>query len=194
MSVQFQQEGKDVPLASWKLNAFGALRIVFGVIWGIDAWFKWQPDFINTFATYLMGAQEDQPTWVHHWIGFWLNVVHVDPTVFAYMVAVGETAIAIALLLGVFTNVTVVAGSLLSLMIWSTAEGFGGPYTSGATDVGSAVIYPLVFVGLFLVSAGMYLGFDRKLTAALGPLGFLASGRIRSRASGPTFAARLASN
>ena len=194
MSVQIQQEGKDVPLASWKLNSFGALRIVFGVIWGIDAWFKWQPDFINSFSTYLTGAQADQPTWVHHWIGFWINVVGVDPTVFAYLVAIGETAIAVALILGVFTNLTVVLGSLLSLMIWSTAEGFGGPYTSGSTDVGAAIIYPLVFAGLFLASAGLYLGFDRKLTAALGSLGFLASGRIRGQASAPKFVARTVSS
>ena len=194
MSVQVQQEGKDGPLASWKLNAFGALRILFGVIWGIDAWFKWQPDFINSFTTYLSGAQADQPTWVHHWIGFWINVVGVDPTVFAYLVAIGETAIAVALILGVFTNLTVVLGSLLSLMIWSTAEGFGGPYTSGSTDVGAAVIYPLVFAGLFLASAGLYLGFDRKLTAALGRLGFLASGQIRNKASAPKLVARPVSN
>ena len=166
-------------LASWRLTGIGVLRIVFGIVWAIDAWFKWQPGFISDFSTYLSGAQQDQPTWVHHWIGFWINVVGVDPSVFAYLVAIGETAIAIALIFGVFTNLTVVFGSLLSLAIWSTAEGFGGPYTSGSTDIGAAVIYPLVFAGLFLSSAGLYLGFDRKLTRALGRFGYLASGAFR---------------
>lgn len=179
MSVQGRPQGKNSPLAAWQPNGFGVVRIVFGIVWAIDAWFKWQPDFVNGFATYLMGAQEGQPAWVHHWIGFWLNVVHIDPTVFAYLVAIGETAIALALILGVFTNLTVVGGSILSLMIWSTAEGFGGPYTSGTTDIGAAVIYPLVFAGLFLSSAGLYVGLDGKLTAALRRLGFLASGQIR---------------
>jgi hypothetical protein len=31
------------------------------------------------------------------------------------------------------------------MLVWSTAEGFGGPYTSGASDIGTAVVYALVF-------------------------------------------------
>ena len=181
MATPVKQEGENAPLASWRLNGIGLLRIVFGVVWGIDAWFKWQPGFINGFSDYLSGAQADQPTWVHHWIGFWINAVGIDPTLFAYLVAIGETAIAVALILGVFTNLTVVVGTLLSLAIWSTAEAFGGPYQTGSTDIGAAVIYVLVFAGLFLASSGLYLGFDRKLTAALGRFGFLASGPIRRR-------------
>jgi nitrite reductase (NO-forming) len=41
---------------------------------------------------------------------------------------------------------------LFSLLIWSTAEGFGGPYTSGASDVGTALIYAVVFAGLLALS------------------------------------------
>ena len=179
MATQVKQEGENAPLASWRLNGIGVLRIVFGVVWGIDAWLKWQPGFINGFADYLRGAQDGQPTWVHHWIGFWINAVGIDPTLFAYLIAVGETAIAIALILGVFTNLTAVVGTLLSLAIWSTAEAFGGPYQTGSTDIGAAVIYVLVFAGLFLASSGLFLGFDRRLTSALGRFGFLASGPIR---------------
>lgn len=29
--------------AQWRLNGIGLLRILFGIVWGIDAWFKWQP-------------------------------------------------------------------------------------------------------------------------------------------------------
>ncbi len=36
-------------LAGWRLQGIGVLRIVFGLVWAIDAWFKWQPDFINNF-------------------------------------------------------------------------------------------------------------------------------------------------
>jgi uncharacterized membrane protein YphA (DoxX/SURF4 family) len=163
-------------LAQWRLNGIGLLRILFGIVWGIDAWFKWQPDFVNNFTTYLSGAQAGQPWPIHHWIGFWINTVGINPTFFAYATAAGETAIAIALIVGAFTNLTAVVGSLLALVIWSTAEGFGGPYHAGSTDVGAAIIYPLVFAGLFLSSAGMYYGVDRKLTAALGRFGYLASG------------------
>ena len=171
-------------LASWWLIGIGVLRIVFGAVWGIDAWFKWQPDFVNNFSSYLSGAQEGQPLLIHHWIGLWVKTVGIDPTVFAYAVAVGETAIALALILGVLTNLTAVVGALMALVIWSTAEGFGRPYQAGSTDIGAAVIYVLVFAGLFLSSAGLYLGLDRRLTASLGGLGFLASGSFQRRALG----------
>ena len=176
MSEKLQSGSTRGALAGWRLQGIGVLRIVFGLVWAIDAWFKWQPGFINNFSDYLTGAQQDQPLLVHHWIGFWINVIKVDPHVFAYLVAIGETAVALGLILGVFSNLTNLAGVLLSLVIWSTAEGFGGPYKAGSTDIGAAIIYVLVFAGLFLSSAGLYLGLDRKLTPALGRLGILASG------------------
>jgi thiosulfate dehydrogenase (quinone) large subunit len=171
--------------APWRLKGIGLLRILFGIIWGIDAWFKWQPGFIQGFTDYLAGAQQNQPWPVHHWIGFWINTVGLDPTVFAYGVAIGETAIAIALILGAFNNLTAVVGSLVSVAIWSTAEGFGGPYKTGSTDIGAAIIYVLVFAGLFLSFAGLHYGVDRWLTTKLGRLGFLAAGGF-ARAEAPT--------
>ena len=165
-------------ISSWRRNGIGVLRIVFGAIWAVDAWFKWQPSFINNFADYLNGAQKDQPLLIHHWIGFWINSVGLDPIVFAYVVAASETLIAVALIFGVFTNLTAVYGAVLSLLIWSTAEGFGGPYASGSADIGAAVIYVLVFAGLFLASSGLYLGLDRRMAPHMGRFGFLASGTI----------------
>ena len=165
----------EVP-STWRLSGLGILRIAFGIVWGIDAWFKWQPGFVNSFSDYLHDAGTDQPAAVQSWIGFWTNVVHVDPTVFAYLVAAGETAIAIALILGVFSNLTYLVGTLLAVVIWSTAEGFGGPYQAGSTDIGAAIIYVVVFAGLFLSTAGTYLGLDRRLTPRLGRWGVLASG------------------
>ncbi|HVC76507.1 MAG TPA: hypothetical protein VND96_08320 [Candidatus Micrarchaeaceae archaeon] len=170
----------------WRLKGIGLLRILFGIVWGIDAWFKWQPDFINNFTTYLNGAQDGQPWPIHHWIVFWTNTVGIDPTFFAYATAVGETAIAIALIVGAFSNLTAVVGILLSIVIWATAEGFGGPYVAGSTDIGAAIIYPLVFAGLFLSSAGLYYGVDRKLTSALGRFGYLASGAFTRKPKAAT--------
>lgn len=57
-----------------------------------------------------------------------------------------ETAIAIGLLLGLARRLTYFGGALFSLLIWSTAEGFGGPYTLGATNIGPALVYALVFL------------------------------------------------
>ena len=164
--------------AAWRLQGIGLLRIIFGIVWAIDAWFKWQPDFIHKFTDYLTGAQDGQPAAVQAWISFWVKVVQVDPHLFAYIVAIGETAVAIALVFGVLSNLADVGGALLMLVVWSTAEGFGGPYAAGSTDIGAAIIYVLVFAGLFLSSAGLYLGLDRRVSRLLGPLAFLASGRV----------------
>lgn len=172
--LTLRNTNREMP-APWRRNGIGILRILFGVVWAVDAWFKWQSDFIDNFTSYLTGAHHGQPIPVQKWIGFWIRVVKVDPHVFAHLVAIGETAVAVALILGVFTNLASLLGILLSLVIWSTAEGFGGPYQAGSTDIGGAVIYALVFVGLFLSSAGLYLGLDRRLTLALGRLGIFAS-------------------
>ncbi len=174
-----QLPGVHSTLVPWRLTGIGMLRIVFGLVWAIDAYFKWQPDFVGKFMDYLTDASQGQAPAVQGWINFWMNIIHVNPQFFAYLVAAGETAVAIGLIFGLLSNLTSVVGILLSLVIWSTAEGFGGPYVAGSTDIGSAIIYVLVFVGLFLSSAGLYLGLDRRLTPSLGRWGFLASGPIR---------------
>ena len=182
MSVQSAPTTSDAEdttatrLAPWQVKGIAGLRIVFGVVWLVDAWFKWQPDFIGHFSSYLTGSLDGQPAWVQAWINFWINVVKVDPHVFAHLVAIGETAVALGLILGVFMNLTNLVGILLSTVIWTTAEGFGGPYQPGSTDIGAAIIYVLVFVGLFLSLSGLMFGLDRKLTPKLGRLGLLASG------------------
>ena len=162
----------------WRRKAFGILRIVFGLTWAIDAQFKWQPDFQTGFVKYLTGALDGQPFLVKTWIGFWIQIVKVDPQVFAVIVAVSETALAVALILGVLSNLADLGGVLLTLVIWSTAEGFGGPYKAGSTDIGTAIIYFFVFVALFISQSGLYLGLDRRLTPMLGRWGWLASGPL----------------
>jgi len=49
-------------LAPWRQTGIGLLRIAFGLVWAIDAWFKWQPAFINNFTNYLTGAKQDACT------------------------------------------------------------------------------------------------------------------------------------
>jgi uncharacterized membrane protein YphA (DoxX/SURF4 family) len=177
MKTQRTSSLAETTLSPWRWKGIAGLRIVFGLVWAIDAWFKWQPDFIHKFTDYLSGALDGQPPAVAAWINFWINVVKVDPHFFAYAVAIGETAVALGLIFGALSNLTNIGGILLSVVIWATAEGFGGPYTPGSTDIGAAIIYVLVFVGLFLANAGMYYGVDQWLTDKLGALSFLASAR-----------------
>lgn len=166
------------PLAAWRLWGLGLVRIAFGIVWAADAWLKWQPAFLNHVTSQLAGVLAGQPAPVKSWISFWVRIVSINPHAFATVEAIMETALAVALLLGAFTQLAAVCGALLSLYIWSTAEGFGGPYGPGSVQIGPSVVYVLVWAALFLTSAGLYLGVDRYLTPRLGRWGFLASGPL----------------
>lgn len=148
------------------------LRIVFGCIWAVDAYFKWQPTFLNNFTNYLTMGAQGQPALVQAWIDLWVHTVNVDPHFFAIAAALAETAIAIGLLFGLLTKIATAGGIAMTLVIWSTAEGFGGPYVAGSTDIGAAIIYVLVFIALWLGNSWRTLSIDawvkRKYSFFLG--------------------------
>lgn len=156
-------------------------RILFGVVWAIDATFKWQPAFANNFVSYLQETYDGQPAIIQGWLNTWIKFVSINPHLFARIVALGETGIAIGLLLGLFSNLAYAAGTLLSIVIWAVPEGFGGPYTPGATDIGTGIIYVFGFLGLYLLSAGWHYGLDRIIRDKLGRWKFLSSGPIEEK-------------
>jgi nitrite reductase (NO-forming) len=129
-----------------------ALRITFGVIWLIDAALKWLPGFRSGYMSTIMGEAQGQPGWLQPWFNVWIRFQHPDATSLAYLAAVIETLIAVALIAGFARKLTYISAIVFSLLIWGTAEGFGGPYTSGASDIGTAVIYAVVFAGLLTLS------------------------------------------
>jgi nitrite reductase (NO-forming) len=135
--------------ATWPTDA---LRIGFGIIWLVDAALKWLPGFRSGYMPTIMGEADGQPGWLKPWYHFWINAQHPDATFMAFLVAVLETLIAVALITGFARKLTYGAAIVFSLLIWGTAEGFGGPYTSGASDIGTAVIYAVVFAGLLALS------------------------------------------
>ena len=128
------------------------LRVGFGVIWLIDAVLKWLPGFRKDYMDTIMGQADGQPGWLKPWFRWWIDLQHPHPAFFAYLVAVVETLVALAIIAGFARKLTYSAAIVFSLLIWSTAEGFGGPYTSGASDVGTAIIYAVVFAALLLFS------------------------------------------
>ena len=67
----------------------------------------------------------------------------------AYATAAIETLIAAALILGLARRATYLGGIVWSIAIWTIPEGFGGSFLSGATDIGTAIMYALVFVVLY---------------------------------------------
>src|SRR5215469_17893708 len=147
MAQQTAASGRYAP--AWPKDA---LRIGFGIIWLIDAVLKWLPGFKDSYMSTIMGIKAGQPGWLQPWFQFWISLQHPAATFFWALVATCETLIALALIFGFARKLTYCAAIVFSLLIWSTAEGFGGPYTSGASDIGTAVIYAVVFAGLLALS------------------------------------------
>src|SRR6266536_3681287 len=138
------------PDANWPKTL---LRIGFGVIWLIDAILKWLPGFRSGYMDTIIGQAQGQPGWLKPWFDFWINLQHPRAVFFAYLVAAVETLIAVALIAGFARKLTYISAATFSVLIWATSEGFGGPYTSGAADIGTGVIYAVLFLGLLALSA-----------------------------------------
>jgi thiosulfate dehydrogenase (quinone) large subunit len=126
-----------------------ALRIIFGLIWAIDACFKWQPAFRSGFLDQIQGAASGQPNWLQGWFNFWIHLLSHNPHLFALIVAIVETLIALFLIFGIARRATYLWAAVFSLLIWSIAEGFGGPYSATSTDIGTGIIYAIVFLSLY---------------------------------------------
>ncbi|MGH8184734.1 MAG: multicopper oxidase domain-containing protein [Rhodanobacteraceae bacterium] len=133
---------------AWPAVASAALRIAFGIIWAVGAAFTWSSRFAANYVGYLHNAAQGQPAWSAWWFDMWIAIVEPHAMVFVWLTRIAETLLALALLLGFARRTAYVLGALFSLLIWSTAEGFGGPYTVGAANMGTAITYVLVFIAL----------------------------------------------
>src|ERR1700683_5388583 len=108
MASTLTPAGRSFP--SWPKYA---LRITFGVIWLIDAVLKWLPGFRSGYSGMISGAGQGQPGWLHWWFSFWINLQSPHPGFYAYLVAVLETLVALAVLLGVARKVSyIVCGAV----------------------------------------------------------------------------------
>jgi hypothetical protein len=125
------------------------LRVTFGLVWALDAYLKWKPDFIRQYADDVASAAHGQPDVLRPWFHFWRDLIAHDPHAFAYATAAIETLIAAGLLLGLLRRALYIGGAIWSLAIWTVPEGFGGSFLAGATDIGTAIMYAFVFVALY---------------------------------------------
>jgi nitrite reductase (NO-forming) len=141
--------GENAPVPSWPKSA---VRIGFGLIWLVDAVFKWLPDFHKGILGMAQGAASGQPAWLHWWFNLWVGAVKAHPDFWAYGIAVLETGIALALIFGFARKTTYIVTIVSALFIWGVAEGFGGPYNGASTDIGAAVMYAVVAVSLLVGS------------------------------------------
>lgn len=133
-------------------RAKDAFRIAFGVIWLIDAGFKWNPSFAHGFRDMVNTAGQGQPSWLHWFYTLTHSMFTPHAFVWAYAIASLETLIGLALVLGFARKSAYVITAVTGLGIWAVAEGFGGPYNSASTDIGAAVMYAVVALGLLALN------------------------------------------
>jgi nitrite reductase (NO-forming) len=126
-----------------------ALRIAFGLIWAVDAGFKWTGSFVHGFRDTISSAGQGQPSWLRPWFHFWLKTVGNHGTFFAYATAAAETVLAFGLIFGFGRRIVYALAFVFGLWIWAIPEGFGGPYSSGSTDIGAGVVYAVVAAALY---------------------------------------------
>jgi nitrite reductase (NO-forming) len=143
---QVPRRGRTHP-ATWLVPMF------FGLIWAIDAWFKWQPEFQHSFMKIVQGGAESQPSWLGSWYQFWQTSLRPYAPSLALVTAIVETIIAVALIVGFARKPLYIIGALWSLGIWAIPEGFGNTSRADYTDIGTSIIYVTVFAALWALDA-----------------------------------------
>jgi uncharacterized membrane protein YphA (DoxX/SURF4 family) len=152
------------PQEARRAHLFALLRILFGVVWAIDAAYKWEPAFRDQTlqAQFSRHLDKIHTPVIHGWIDLWYQVALHQRDAFGIAIAVIETVIAIGLLTGSYSRLVFIGGALFSAGIWTAAEGMGLPIQAGQTDIGTSCIYVLVFIGLFIGAAGSAWSLDAR--------------------------------
>jgi uncharacterized membrane protein YphA (DoxX/SURF4 family) len=161
-----------------RLHGAAVVRIGFGIVWAIDASFKWLPGFIHgeTLNDELGKASTINTPVIHQWIQLWHSAATAAPGAFAVGTAIIESLIALGLVFGAFTNLVCVGSAVFSFGIWSAAEGFHLPWSKpGITDIGPSVAYIFAALALVYAYAGATWSIDTRLRPALGSLAWLSS-------------------
>ncbi len=135
---------------AWLLSL--GLRVIFGLVWLIDGALKFQPGIPSVFPSLIQNVSIGQPAWLMPWFNYWHGVVGANPVFWVYLIGTGEILLALGLIFGFMKKITYSAGIMLSLLIWAVPEGFGGPYGPSSTDIGTGIIYALLFVALIVIN------------------------------------------
>jgi nitrite reductase (NO-forming) len=136
--------------AASNVQGYWIARLLFGLIWGIDATLKWLPGFRDNYLMMIRDSAQGQPSWLLPFFHLADRAMTPAPGLFATLTALAETAVCLSLLLGLAQRAGFIFGAVLGLLIWAVGEGFGGPYGTGATDIGCAVMYSVMFAALLL--------------------------------------------
>ncbi|MGB5490639.1 MAG: DoxX family protein [Woeseiaceae bacterium] len=112
------------------------------------------PDFANGLAGFVSGRLEDSAGFIRPFLE---SVVLPNNGVFAFLVAWGELAMGLALIMGLATRWASIAGALLVGVFWATkGQGFLDAQNHD-------VIWFMIFVVLATVHAGRAHSLDERL-------------------------------
>lgn len=98
--------GRRWASATRRIVAIALLRIVFGVIWAVDASLKWQPAFQANFSQIVSGVALGQPGFLSWGFSVWQLIVSGRVPIFAGLTATTETYLAFALITGFARKLT----------------------------------------------------------------------------------------
>lgn len=129
------------------------LRIFVGVIWAGDAVLKFLPGATPLTAYYLLVSQAGLQPSVSGWFSFWASLVASNPGLWWYGAGIIEFLLAASLIFGLARRLAYAGGSVFSLALWLTAEGFGGPYEVGTIDLGVGLASALLLLALWQVES-----------------------------------------
>ena len=151
-----ETHGLETENETSRRRRYRTLRLLFGALWAFDAAWKWTPFFLHHPLTYLVQAEAGQPAWIVAYIKIFINLIElVGQETFGIFAALTETLIAISLLSGRGMRYLLPYGFIYSLGIWTTAEGWGGPYGAvtgiGGDVLGTGIIYALICLYLMVM-------------------------------------------
>ncbi len=149
--VEIPIETENSHLRGLKLSK--AAAVVFGILWGIDGYYKFQMNLYAQLPSIVQGAGVGQPPFLSGWFSFWSGVAASQPMLITYAVGMLELAISFALITGFLRKFAYIGGMAVGLFIWAIPEGFGGPYGPGSVDLGGGNIYALGLLFLLIIDA-----------------------------------------
>ena len=123
-------------------------RIVFGLMWAADGFFKLSPNF--TITPFISHDLSGQNILFRTWYQFWYDIISPIPQFWVWVITLTEFGLAFSLIFGFMRKVGYLSGIITSLVIWGVPEHFGGPYDSFSTNIGTGIIYAMVFL-LFII-------------------------------------------
>ena len=152
-------------------------RVAFGLLWAYDAVLKFQPYFLGHYLDYLATAQKDVGAGSLRgaYDGMWIALsTALGPRTVAVVVGLTEAAVAAALVSGRGLRVFGPIGIGLALVVWTTAEEMGGPFSLGV-----ATMMPMALLGTAILYA-LALGY---IWVLYNPLDWIRGGRRARRIS-----------